>query len=183
VTGLLTATEVERRHDLNSGVKMAVPLQAIDPGGTNVTVLGLVVGISNATLIDDNVHTITGSQLLMGQFVHMDLLSNQAPLSATRLVAETGINPVHVYIKDSKGKLVNDASADIKAEVTFTIANKVQKIQITSKGGFLLVGLPAGTAKISVTRVHDGKTSTAKASFKVKADVSNQLNIKLKASQ
>lgn len=180
VTGLLTATEIEVRGGHDDGVKIAAPLQVIDPSETNVTVLGLLVDISTATLLDDNVHFITASQLVVGQFVDLDLASNQTPLSATLLVAESGINAVHVFVMDEKGKPVKDVAADVKAVVTVTVAKKVLKIQTTSNGAFDLAGLPAGRATIVVTRVYNGRTSKATASFQVKANVKSNLSMKLK---
>lgn len=179
-TGLLTATEVAAWGDHYNGVKIAAPLQAIDPAGANVTALGLVVDISKAKLRDDNLHTITASQLTVGQFASLNLPSNQAPLTATLLVAESGIHEVHVSVRDEKGKLVNDSAGDVKAEVTVTIAKKVHKIQTTSKGAFHFAGLPAGRATIVVTRVNNGKTSTASATFMIKAKGANQVILKLK---
>jgi hypothetical protein len=181
-TGMLTATEVEGRGDCKNGVKIAAPLQAIviDPSGNNVTVLGLVVDISKATLRDDNLHTITPTDLAVNQFVGLKLANAQTPLTATQLVAESGIHAVHVLVRDEKGKLVNDAAADVKAEVTVTIAKKVHKIQTTSNGAIHLAGLPAGRATIVVTRVHDGKTSKATATFMVKAKGNNKIIVKLK---
>jgi hypothetical protein len=179
-TGLLTATEVASRGGQNNGVKIAAPLQAIDPSGANVTALGLVVDISKATLRDDNLHTIIANQLAQGQFAGLNLASNQAPLSATQLVAESGIHEVRVSVRDEKGKLVKDAAADVKAEVTVTIAKKVHKIQTASNGAIHLAGLPAGRATIVVTRVKNGKTSKATATFMIKAKGTNNVMVQLK---
>ncbi|OGW25920.1 MAG: hypothetical protein A2X59_02370 [Nitrospirae bacterium GWC2_42_7] len=183
VTGLLTATEIEVEDDHEDDMAISAPLQAIDPAGTSVTVLGLLVDISKATLLSDNLHLITASQLVVGQFVDLDLASSQAPLSASLLVAESGITEGHVFVMDEKGKPVNDVDADVKAEVRVTVAKKILKIQATSNGAFHLAALPAGRATISVTRVHNGKTSKANASFRVTANTKSNLNIKLKKAK
>ncbi len=178
-TNLLTATRVNR-GGFNTAVKIAAPLEAIDPAGSNVTVLGVVVDITTATLVDDNKRPITPAKLAVGQFVFLDLAGSQAPFSATLLVAETGINPLHVRVMDEKGKPVNDPAADVKVEVAVTIGKTVLKVGTTGTGTFRLTGLPAGKAKITVTRVNNGKTGTATASFKVKAGAVNSLTLRLK---
>jgi len=184
-TGLLSAIEVDREkgdcEDDVCDVKIGAPLQAIDPSGTNVTVLGLVVDITNAILEGDDEEPINVNELGVGQFAKLTLASNQPPLSATRLEVHSG-NQVHVEVMDEKGKPVNDGAVnDVQADVTVKRGKKVLKFQITSNGSFLLAGLPAGQAKIVVTRVHDGHKSKASGLVKVKDNGTKHLRMRLKA--
>jgi hypothetical protein len=65
--------------------------------------------------------------------------------------------------------------------VTVKRGKKVLKFQITSNGSFLLAGLPAGQAKIVVTRVHDGQKCKASGLVKVKDNGTKHLRMRLKA--
>ena len=91
-TGLLTATQV----DVSEGwwrrgtgcfykeVKINAPLQAVDTTADTVTALGLVIDIKDAYLLNEELESITSTQLKVGQFAKMTLESGS--LTATTLV-------------------------------------------------------------------------------------------------
>ena len=90
-TNGLPATEVETAKNncydsIFGGVKIFAPLQKIDPNGTNVTVLGQVIDITNAfPKCDADDGPISLNQWEVGQFAMVFLASEQPPLSATFL--------------------------------------------------------------------------------------------------
>jgi len=82
-TPLLLATKVETEDDdLDDDdvaeVKISAPLQAVDPNVPSVTVLGLIVDITNAVLKGDD-EPISANQLRVGQFAFLKLVSNVPP--------------------------------------------------------------------------------------------------------
>ena len=165
-TGPLAATKVDVGGDCEDNVcdvKIAAPLQAVDLTAHTVTVLGLVVNISGATLQDENGQPITADQLAGGQFVELTLDSAQLPsLVATLLEVQNPTTGVYVEVIDEKGRPVNDGAVnDVQADVTVKHAKKILKFHTTSNGSFRLAGLPTGQAKIVVTRVDNGHKSKA----------------------
>jgi hypothetical protein len=180
-TGYFKATEIEREDCDDDEVKIAAPLQSIDPKAFTVTVLGsLIIDISGATITDDNDKPITAVDLIAGQYAEIDLDSTKLPLlSATRMEAQDPISQVQVKLLDKKGKPLT-AVGDVKADVTIKGVKKSLRISAAGNGTFQLASLPAGKAKIVVTHVLDGKTSKASASVKVKTRQTQQVNLRLK---
>ena len=172
-----TAKEVEVRggHD---EVLVSASLDGISTTAKSVSVLGLTIDVSAATLKDDNGHTITLDQLVQGQFVDIELTSDQTPLLAASLVAHTGTNQLHIRVFDEKGKLVT--SGTVKATVTVKNGKSVVIREATGTGSLILTSIPAGQAKIAITRVYNGKTSKANASFAMKSNTNKLINAKLK---
>jgi hypothetical protein len=94
-TGNLTATEVKVQHGRDIGVKIAAPLQFIDTSTLTVTVLGLIVDISQAELVNGRHHPIDVTQLKVDQFARLTLVvTDEMTLSATEL--RVHINEVKV---------------------------------------------------------------------------------------
>ena len=180
-TGLFTATEVKAR-DYYHNVLADAPLQSIDISGTviTITVLGLPVDISTATLTDDMGRPITASQLMLGQFVKLNLTSNQAPLAATRLMTLPATNEVEVHVMDETGKPVNDGTRDVRVVVTVVSKKKVTRMKAVGSGTFHLASLPAGQVRVVVARVKKGKISSAAVAFAVKADSRKTVTLQLK---
>jgi len=220
ITLFLSASEV----DIGGGecedsdcdaVKVAGPLQGIDPSGTSVMVLGLLIDITQASLegADDgdtegNNQLVDVSELITGQFLELTLFSTQPPLAASTLEVKNFTNEVVVEIIDENGNQVDDGDVDdvqIDVEVTMMVqaplvrpgmgmalargigtaqarkrVKKVLTFQMLSNGSVTLNGLPTGQAKIFVTRVHNGQTSTARSSFKVLANGTTYRRIRLR---
>lgn len=184
VTGILTATEVEIGDDDDGDVEIEAPLQAIDPNGTSVTVLGLVVDISTATLVDDNEQPITATKLALGQFVDLDLASSEAPLSATELEAQTPTGQIELKVLDRRGKPVTNLTVNnVKAEVTVKGKKRILAVRSTGDGTFNVTGVPGGKTNIEVKLIRDGKTSKGRASFKAKANSNKTVTMRLKAAR
>ena len=177
-TTFFTATEVEVRGGHDDEVVVSAPLQAMDSSAKTVTVLGLTIDMSAATIRDDNQHTITLDQLAVGQFVDIDLTSDQTPLLAVSLVAHTGTNQLHIRVFDEKGKLVT--SGLVKAVVTVKNGKSVTVREATGTGSLVLTSLPAGQAKIAITRVYDGKTGKANTSVAMKSNTNKLINARLR---
>ena len=210
VTGLLVATEVDVGSGDGDGedasidvAKIEAPLQSVDPNVPSVTVLGLVVDVSHATLegaddegTDGGRQPVDASQLIVGQIVELKLVSNQAPLAASALEVNNFGNQIDVELDDQNGNEVDDGSVeDVQIEVDETVvvqaaagtmqASKHVKtkhvkkkvlLHTTSSGSFTLTGLPTGKAKITVTR---GTTSGRKRVV-VKANATQQVKIRLR---
>jgi hypothetical protein len=185
-------------------VEIEAPIQAIDQTAHTITVLGLVVDISQADLEadDDEGTPIDLSQLFVGQFVEMKLASNQPPLVATELEVKNFNNAVELELLDPKGIEVADEIDDIVIDVTVTaavtppaapagalsarnakVSKKVFKFHARSNGRIILNGLPTGTAKIVVTRLHGRAKSKANSSATILADTTQPLSVKLKPSR
>jgi hypothetical protein len=185
-------------------VEVEAPIQAIDPIAGTITVLGLVVDVSQANLEgdDDEGTPIDLTQLIVGQFVEMKLASNVPPLVATELEVKNFNNGVELDLVDSKGNEVEDDVDDVDIQVTVTatvtppaapagarsartakVPTKVFKFHARSNGRIILNGLPTGSAKIVVTRIHSGSKSTGKSSANIQANTTQQLRVKLKQSR
>jgi hypothetical protein len=188
-TNLLTATSIdemwERGFKCNPpDVKLTAPLKTVNSGGTNVTVLGLAIDISHATLITDNDQLIPAAQLVPGQFVELLLASNQPPLTAKLLEAQTFTSQVNVLVVDQKGNPINDGTLkDVQAVVTVKSKKKVVTFRTVSNGSFSLSGLPAGQAKIAVTRVNNGRKSKASSTVAVNPKSTQHVRIVLKVAR
>jgi hypothetical protein len=189
-------------------VEVEAPIQAIDQTAGTITVLGLVVDISQADLEADDDEEGTGTKppidlslLIVGQFVEMELASNQPPLVATELEVKNFNNGVEIDPIDRDGNEVEDEDDDVEIQVTVTAtvapnapagarsartakaAKKVFKFHARSNGRIILNGLPTGSAKIVVTRIHNGSKSTGKFSATIQANTTQQLRVKLKQSR
>jgi hypothetical protein len=187
-------------------VEIEAPIQAIDPTPpATITVLGLVVDISQAEIEADDDEDGTGSkppidltQLIVGQFVEMKLASNVPPLVATELEVKNFNNGVELVLLDSNGiEVADDVVIDVSVTATIApnapagalsartakAATKVFKFHAGSNGRIILHGLPTGTAKIVVTRLHSRSKSTAKSSATIQFHTIQQLPVKLKSSR
>jgi hypothetical protein len=210
-TGLLSALKLEADDEEcedEDCVEVEAPIQAINQTGQSITVLGLVVDISQADLEADDDEDGTGSKppidlslLIVGQFVEMKLAPNHPPLVATELEVKNFNNGVEIDPIDSNGNEVEDEDNDVEIDVTVTatvaphapagarsarnakVSKKVFKFHARSNGRIILNGLPTGTAKIVVTRLHGGSRSTGKSSAKILANTTQQLRVKLKHSR
>ena len=147
---------------------------------TGITVLGLTVDISNAAMVDDLGRPITASQLMLGQFLKLNLVSNQAPLVATMLETLPATNEVEVRVFDPNGKPISDSARDLRAVVTVTSKGKVKRMRASGTGTFRLASLPNGQVRVVVTRVQKGKISSAAVAFPVKGNVKKTVTIQLK---
>jgi hypothetical protein len=212
--GPLSALKLEaddEECDDEDCVEVEAPIQAIDPTAGTITVLGLVVDVSQANLganEEDDDEEITGgkppidlTQLIVGQFVEMKLASNQPPLVATELEVKNINNGVEIDLVDSKGNEVEDDDDDVDIQVTVTatvapnapagarsartakVPTKVFKFHARSNGRIILNGLPTGSAKIVVTRIHSGSKGTGKSSANIQANTTQQLRVKLRHSR
>jgi hypothetical protein len=190
-------------------VEVEAPIQAIGPTPGTITVLGLVVDISQADLEADDDEEGTGSkppidltQLIVGQFVEMKLASDQPPLVATELEVKNFNNGVEIDPIDSNGNEVEDDVDDVDIQVTVTatvtppaapagtrsartakVPTKVFKFHAHSNGHIILNGLPTGTAKIVVTRLNGRAKSKATSSATIVTHTTQQLSVKLKKSR
>ena len=178
-TGLLTATELKLVSYCEDIVKITAPLQTNDVSETNVAVLGLPIDIGEATLVDDNGQPISADKLMVGQFVEINLVSNIAPLSATKVEAHSPISQVEIKLVNKKKRPVT-RGANVRAEVTVKGVKRALSIQSVGDGTFLLAGLPRGRAKIVVTCTQDGQASKGSASLKVKTRQFQQVTVRLK---
>lgn len=141
----LSATEVdigggECEDDICDALKIAAPLQTIDtsvPDVPKVTVLGLVVDISQASLegaddgdtegdnqegdIEGGNQPVDVSQLLVGQFVELTLDSSTPPLVANTLEVKNFTNQIDVDVIDEDGNQVDDGDVnDVEVDVQVT---------------------------------------------------------------
>jgi hypothetical protein len=182
-TKLLTATSLHEvwgcGFNNNPLVRVIAPIQTL--GTNSVTVLGLPVNISNATIITDNDQLIPASQLITGEFVELLLTSNKAPLSATLLEAQSYYSQISVQVVDQKGNAINDGTLkDMQAVVSVKTKKKTVVFNTMSNGAFSLNGLPPGQAKISVTRSHNGHTNKASGSATVQSSGTQQVRMVMK---
>jgi len=198
-TGLLSATKIEIEDDesedgLGEDVKISAPIQAIAgaPTPTSITVLGLNVDISTAILegdddedSDENNQPVDLTQLIVGQFAEISLVSNQLPLVAKELEIRNFTNEVDIDLDDENGDDIDDDDPDDVQEVTVQSFargsfGKVVLSNSTSNGSISLSGLPTGLARIVVTRIHDGYTTMAKRWILVKANSTRDITMRLR---
>jgi hypothetical protein len=203
----LVATEVSQNGDANE-VKVEAPIQAVNANAKTITVLGVVVDVSQASMggadddsQDGNSQPIDLTQVMEGQFVEMLLASNQPPLSATEVRVINFTNQVDVEVDDANGQEVDDvdesgnAVDDVDVDVAETVTvqntapgssatasqhvNKVLQLHRTSNGSVVLSGLATGRAKISVTRTVNGVTAVGHSIVHVRPNARRQLRIRL----
>lgn len=218
-TGLLSALEVDVEGDECAdedeeecnGAEVEAPLQAVDPGGNTVTVLGLVIDISQASLEgaddgddEESNQPVDPSQLIVGQFVEIKLASSEPPLVATDLEVKNFANEVEVEVVDENGNEVDDGDDDVHIDVEVAVpvkapaalsaakkakgkgkgTNNVVRFHLVTNGSAVLNGLPTGTAKITVNRLHNGRRSAAKSSsFTVQANGTTHVLVRLKPAK
>ncbi|HKA34312.1 MAG TPA: DUF5666 domain-containing protein [Candidatus Binatia bacterium] len=188
-TGLLTAVQIESEGECQGDgcVEIEAPIQSADPIGHTITILGLVIDISQAEIGgDDDEQGDDDSQgdepsapiqLIAGQFVEVKLASNVPPLVATEIEVKNSGTGIEVEVVDQNGDEIDDDDDDVQVVVTVTPtqsaavkskATKGGKKTLTftaqSKGHTVLSGLPAGRAKLLITRIHGGHKSSAKSS-------------------
>jgi uncharacterized protein DUF5666 len=204
-TGFLTALKVDAEGeecDDDDCVEIEAPIQAVDQNGQTITLLGLVIDISQAEIDgddseEDGNQAIDPSQLIVGQFVEVKLASNQAPLAATEIEIKNFGNEVEIELVDANGNEIEDDDDDVAIDATVTAlvgptapspgvkaaakgGKKVLKFHARSNGSMILNGLPTGSAKIVVTRIHNGRKSTAKSSAKILGQSTTRLSVRLK---
>ena len=183
-TGLLTAVEIEQEGDEGCGeddcVKIEGPIQSVDPVGHTITILGLTIDISQANIDGDDEgeddQPSAPLTLIAGQFVEVKLASNVPPLVATEIEVKNSGTGIEVDVVDQNGNEIEDDDDDVQVVATVTpivsktagIKSKGGKKTLTfsahSNGKVRLSGLPAGKAKLAITRIHATGKSTGKAS-------------------
>ncbi len=125
----------------------------------------------------------------MGQVAeaHLDAGKLPALVATTLEVTDVG-GDIDVEVDDAKGVPVHDATDDIGVDVTETVTTRhagkrtrsVVHLHATGRGSFHLSGLPAGSAKISVTRVQGGVTTGRSKSTRLKQNQTQSLRLRLK---
>ncbi|HEX7409457.1 MAG TPA: hypothetical protein VF515_17650 [Candidatus Binatia bacterium] len=117
-------------------IKIQAPIQNIDATAQTITLLGLTVDVSGANLdgADDsgqNTQPIDFTQLIVAQFVAVQLASNTSPFVATGLELKNFSNQVQIEVEievdDSNGQQVDDVDSngnpvnDVSVDVTDTV--------------------------------------------------------------
>jgi hypothetical protein len=175
--------------DDDSDVEITAPIQSIDLIGHTITLFGLVIDISHAEIeADSDEHAKTSpqlSQLMVGQFVEVELSSALPPFTATELEIQEFANQVAVQLVGPHGEPLTELGlsaseiASLRVDVVqkllmptarrsngrTKLGRKTLRFHTTAEGDFTLVGLPAGLAKISVTP--DGLTRIGKGRVRV----------------
>jgi len=202
-TGLLTALKVEAEGegcDDDDCVEIEAPIQAADTLAHTITVLGLTIDISQAEIGGDDDgeegeddQPPAPIQLIAGQFVEVKLASNVAPLVATEVEVKNSGTGIEVEIVDQNGNEIDDDDDDVEVVATVTatppagVKTKGGKKTLTfrahSNGGVRLSGLPAGKAKLVVTRFHGSGKSSAKSSALIQAQTTTHVVTRLKQAK
>jgi hypothetical protein len=71
-------------------------------------------------------------------------------------------------------------SGAVKATVTVKNGKSVVVREATGTGSLIFTSIPAGQAKIVITRMNNGKTSKASASVAMKSNTNKLINTRLK---
>jgi uncharacterized protein DUF5666 len=200
-TGLLTALKVESEDDCDDDdcVEIEAPIQTVDAAGQTITVLGLVIDISQATVEGDDDgeddQPPAPLQLIAGQFVELKLASNQAPLVATEVEVKNSGTGIEVEIVDQNGNEIEDDDNDVEIVATVTpaktsttgVAKSLTKggkksltFRAKGNGSMILSGLPAGKAKLAITRLTSAGKNTGKASAVIQSQQTTHVVTKLK---
>jgi Domain of unknown function (DUF5666) len=202
-TGLLTALKVETEGDgceEDDCVEIEAPIQAADPVGQTITVLGLTIDVSSAEIDGDDDgedgQPPAPLQLIAGQFVEVKLVSNQPPLTATEVEVKNSGTGIEVEIVDQNGNEIEDDDDDIQVTATVTVTNtsstggmsrapakkgkKTVTFHARGNSSMVLSGLPAGKAKLVITRLSAGGKSTGKASAVIQSLQTTHVVTKLK---
>jgi len=208
-TAPLAATKVHVNGGDNEA-KIEAPIQTVDAGAQTITLLGLVIDVSGASLdgSDDSgtsTQPIDLTQLIPGQFVEVKLASNTPPLSATELEVKNFTNQVEVEVDDQSGNEIDDVDDngdpvnDVDVEVVETVpvqststvgattrsrrVKKVVSFHMGSNGSFTLSGLPTGVARLTVTRSSGGTTTMARRRVSVRSNATRLLKVRLRPAR
>ena len=171
-------------------VEIKAPLQADDSTAQTVTLLGLTIDVSTAGL-DGGTPPIDFTKLVVGQVAEVHLDASKLPaLVATNLQVTNVGSDVDVEVDDPSGTEVDDPDDDVDIDVTETVVTKhagttkhtktTLHFHTTGHGSFHLSGLPAGGAKIKVTRVQGGVTMGRSQGVRLKSNKAQTLRLKLK---
>ena len=209
-TGLLAALKVDAEGeecDDDDCVKIEGPLQAADPTGQTITILGLVIDTSTAEIGGDEDGEEDGGGLppaptilVAGQFVEVKLASNQPPLTATEVEVKNSGTGIEVEIVDQNGNPIDDGEDDVVVQGTLkrapvktaagvaaksskTGGKKVVTFLARGKGHMRLKGLPPGSVKLVVTRVHNSRKSSGKSSTTIQPQVTTHVVTLLKGAK
>lgn len=203
----LVATTVEAKGDSgNEDPQVKAPLQMIDPTTKVIVVLGLSIDVSGATLggaNDDGSEcdnpAVDLSQLMVGQFVEVELDAAKFPaLVARQLEVKNFSNVVDVEVEEPDGEVGNvdeggsplediDVAVSVKVKVAAPAAGrasharrvKVLHFRTRTSGRFKLAGLPTGRAKIVATRHAHGATMTGRRRVVVKPNTTRTVRLVL----
>ena len=195
--------------DGSQEIKVQAPIQNTDATAQTITLLGLTVDVSGASLdgADDsgqNTQPIDFTQLIMGQFVAVQLASNTPPLVATGLELKNFTNQVQLEVDNSTGQQVDDVDSsgnpvnDVSVDVTETVPvqnttpgaggaaaagprmiKKVLHFHAASNGSVTLSGLPTGLAKIVIHRTTALGTSVGRRITAVKGNTARSMRVRL----
>ena len=205
----LTATSVESSASDAAQVDLQAPLQAVDTTAKTITLLGLLIDVSNATVDgasdtsgDGNTQPLDLSQLMLGQSIEAKLDASQLPaLVATSLEVKNFANQVRVEVDDTNGNPIDDVNEmgtptnDVKVNVIETVnvqhpstsagssarTKKLVRFQTASSGAFVLSGLPTGKATIVVARTSNGVTKTAHKQVTVAPNTARRVRLRLRS--
>ena len=194
----LVATKVKQGGD-SEHVGVRAPLQAVDATAQTITVLGLTIDVSTAHLgggddeNDGGGQPIDFGQVTPGQFAEVHLDATKLPaLVATELETTNLGGEIDVEVDDPSGTEIDDPASDITVNVTETVTvrsagrgirGKVTKalhLRTVAHGSFRLSGLPAGSLKINVTRVHGGVTMARSQGARLKGNTVRRLRLRLR---
>jgi hypothetical protein len=195
----LAATNVDQEGEDDDGSSIQAPVQAV--AGNTITVLGLDVDASNATLEGEDDDSDEGggqpidlSQIVVGQVVEIRLDASQLPsLVATRVELKNFTNQAEIDLQDDNGQEVSDDADDVAVDVTQTVIVKqlrpgkapklVKKIlhqQFQTRGSFLLSGLAKGNATVNVVRVKSGTQTAARVKVHVRPNTTRSVKMRLR---
>jgi len=179
------------------------PIQAFEAGANTITVLGLVIDISQAKIeglkdrddedeiddaADDDDEAVDPSELTVGQFVEVKLASATPPFSANEVDVKNFENEIEVKLLDEDGDEVKDDAENVEIDVKEIVKvkddagrvhKKVLEFHSTSNGSFKLHGLPTGKAKIVVKRDNGGNEGRATRVVKVKGNKTKHIRMRL----
>jgi hypothetical protein len=192
----LVATKVSQGE--GDGVVIKAPIQAVDAGGGTVTVLGLVIDASTATTgqqgdgDDDDGATpptpLDLTQLAPGQFAEVHLDASKLPaLVATDVEVATAGGGLEVEVDDQNGHELDDPSAALTVNVTAKTrvrgshrsAVQTLRFKASTHGSFVLSGLPAGSAKITVAGTSQGVTLARTVTARTTSNQVRSLQVRL----
>lgn len=185
----LVATQVKHGGE-DDGIEIKAPLQAFDGTAQTVTLLGLAIDASGAGL-DGGSPPIDFTKLTAGQVAEVHLDGTKLPaLVATNLQVTDVGSDIDVEVDDPSGAEIHDPSPDVSVDVTVAVHGRsgtrgkrsTTTVQLHSNGhgSFHLSGLPAGSAKISVTRVRDGVTMARSHGARLKINKAQRLRLRLR---
>lgn len=195
----LVASEVGGEGGSDAEIK--APVQAVDATNGTITVLGLTVDVSQATMEGDDDEgdgegqggqAIDLTQVSVGQFAEIKLDASQLPaLVATELSVKNFSNQVEVEVEDSQGEDIgDDDSVDVSVTETVVVQSqtgaqtrRVRKVVHFAKSGngHLLVvgGLPTGRALITVSSSNSG--TTGKRRTKILPNTKRSVRVRLRS--